>query len=107
MSQHTHKGKIAELRDVADFIGPNTAEREHAQRLLREWAGLLEASDFRAITEGIRAEGAACDSQSPPTIEALRKGHQEPDDPDLIFHCNLPAGHDGDHEILIDWPKEE
>ncbi len=36
--------KIRVLRDTADFIGPNTAERELAQTLLREWAGILEDS---------------------------------------------------------------
>ena len=46
--------KIRVLRDTADLIGsqhqrdprgrPNTAERELAQTLLREWAGILEDS---------------------------------------------------------------
>lgn len=46
--------KIAEIRDTADFIGPNTAEREKAQTLLREWAASLEAeakATMMAITE--------------------------------------------------------
>ncbi len=100
MSQHTHKEKIAELRDVADFIGPNTAEREHAQRLLREWAGQLETEEFRALAEVLKASGIACGHESPNISAGI--------DPEvLIFHCNSPAGHDGDHQILITWPKEE
>ena len=31
-----------QIREVADFIGPNTAERDQAQRLLREYADLIE-----------------------------------------------------------------
>ena len=33
-----------QIREVADYIGPNTQERDQAQRLLREYADLLDSA---------------------------------------------------------------
>ncbi len=61
----------------------------------------LEVGVWAAITKQLGGT-TECAAAS----EAM-KAFYGPEGPDVVLHCNLLYGHEGDHEFATQWPRTE